>query len=132
MQNYFMEIDLLIRYNREHLNSLDKRLASQMDKISMEAKEFIIAFCENWDESIREKGLLSDYDKTAELLKEMLEKYGVLPGFCSTVIFSDFKHFLDVQAREKDNDWYKSKAQGQILNDIQVMHYCFKQWCEEE
>lgn len=132
MQNYFMEIDLLIRCNREHLNSLDKQLASQMDKISMEAKKFIIAFCENWDESIREKGLLSDYDKTAELLKEMLEKYGVIPGFDSTEIFSDFKHFLDVQAREKDNDWYKAKAESTILNDIQVLHYCFEQWREEE
>lgn len=132
MQNYFREIDLLIRCNREHLNSLDKRLASQMDKISMEAKEFIIAFCEKWDESIREKGLLSDYDKTAELLKEMLGKYDVIPGFGSTVIFSDFKHFLDVQAREKDNDWHKAKAESTILNDIQVLHYCFEQWREEE
>ena len=131
MHNYFREIDLLIRNNRENLNSLDEKLASQLDKISLQAKEFIIAFCENWDECIREKGLLFDYAKTAELIKAMLEKYGVLPGFGSTAICSDFLHFLDVQAREKDNDWHKSKAQGQILNDIQVLHYCFVQWCEE-
>ena len=132
MQNYFREIDLLIRCNREYLNSLDEKLASQLDKVSQQAKDFVIAFCEKWDRCIMEKGVLSDYAKTAELLKGMLEEYGVMPGFSSTIIYSDFKHFLDVQAREKDNDRRKSEAQDHILNDIQVLRYCFAHWCEEE
>lgn len=127
-----IEVDRIIRWYRDDLNHLDERLTPLLPQVSPNAKRFILEFIEAWDAAIIDKGLLSDYSKTAEILQEILDRFLKEYDYPSLVLYSDIKHFLDVQQQEKDNDWYKSKAEDVIFNDIGVLHFCYSNWKETE
>ena len=130
---YFREIDTLIRRFRNSLNCLDLELQPLLKTVSKEAKEFMMSFCEQWDEAIIEdNSFLFDYSKTAIVLNNMQAQHLKQYGYDRTVLCQDIKHFLNVQAREKDNDLHKANAENTVLADIAVMHYCYEYWCDLE
>ena len=99
-----------------------------LSQVSDEAKGFINEFIDKWDNAIIEDGLLSNYATTAKVLCGFIEYYSSYPGFSNTVLYSDIQRFLEVQAKEKDNDWYKSKAEATLLSDIGVLRFCYSFW----
>ena len=128
MQNYLREVDRIILDNRDYLNSLETVLMPLLSKVSDEAKGFINEFIDKWDNAIKEDGLLSNYATTAKVLCIFIEYYSSYPGFSNTILYSDIQRFLEVQAKEKDNDWYKSKAEATVLSDIGVLRFCYSFW----
>lgn len=128
MKSFLQEVDSIIRCYRDDLNSLETRLGPSLFNVSDEAKNFINGFIEKWDTAIRERGLLSNYSTTAEVLSDFIEDYSNCPNFSNTIIYLDIQQFLRLQEKEKDNDWYKSKAEGTILSDIGVLRFCYSFW----
>lgn len=130
MNRISREIDHVIRFYRDDPNNLDKKLLPHLNKISAEVKGYIISFCEEWDRAIREKNLLSSgYDNMACVLNELLTHFELSEGFDGSVLISDIKHFIFVQNLEKDNEWNTANAEQIVLNDVNVLHYCYEQWC---
>ena len=130
---YFWEVDTLIRRFRNNLNCLDLELQPLLKTVSKEAKEFMMSFCEQWDEAIIEdNSFLFDYSKTAIVLNNMQAQHLKQYGYDRTVLCQDINHFLNIQAREKDNDLQKSNAENTVLEDIDVMHYCYVHWRDLE
>ena len=130
---HFREVDMLIRRFRNNLNCLDLELQPLLKTVSKEAKEFMMSFCEQWDEAIIEdNSFLFDYSKTAIVLNNMQAQHLKQYGYDRTVLCQDIKHFLNIQAREKDNDLRKSNAGNTVLEDIAVMHYCYAHWRDLE
>ena len=130
---HFREVDMLIRRFRNNLNCLDLELQPLLKTVSKEAKEFMMSFCEQWDEAIiGDNSFLFDYSKTAIVLNNMQAQYLNQYGYDRTVLCQDIKYFLNIQAREKDNDLQKSNAENAVLEDIDVMHYCYVHWRDLE
>lgn len=130
---HFREVDMLIRRFRNNLNCLDLELQPLLKTVSKEAKEFMMSFCEQWDEAIIEdNSFLFDYSKTAIVLNNMQAQHLKQYGYDRTVLCQDINHFLNIQAREKDNDLQKSNAENTVLEDIDVMHYCYVHWRDLE
>ena len=133
MAKYFREIDAIVQLFRDDLNCLDQKLQPKLKTVSEEAKDFIIDFCENWDDAIiADNSVLLDYEKMAAFFRNIQERYALIDSYGRTQLCRDIEHFLDVQAREKDNDLHKSNAENTVLADIAVMHYCYEYWCDLE
>lgn len=131
LNNYLLEVNYIISHYRDNLNVLETKLEPRLSKVSVEARDFIVSFVEMWGKTIRKEGGLSDYATTAKVIQEILKYYADFPYFTGTVLYADMHHFLDVQKKEKDNDWYKSKAERKIFDDIDVLRFCFITWNEK-
>ena len=127
MISFIKEInDLILRY-RQNEYQFDDELAKQLPHITSEAKMFILDFINAWDEAIRNDGLLSYFETTSTVLKQILDTNAKIPGFVQTLLYKHIQHYLFVQNREKDNDWYKAIAESEILDDVAVLRYCYEQ-----
>ena len=133
MARHFEEIDKIICLFKNDLNCPDQKLRPKLKTVSKEAKDFIINFCEKWDDAIvADNSILFDYEKTAKFFRNIQEQYAPINGYSRTQLCRDIEHFLYVQAREKNNDLHKSNASHVVVTDVEVLHYCFVYWRDLE
>lgn len=90
-------------------------------------KEFIIDFLEHFDEAIRERDLLRNYESTRNELAALRDHYMDCPGFKFSLLRQVMEGTILAIDKEKDNDWQKSKMEGKLNDYVLKMRFIIRE-----
>ena len=102
-------------------------LPSLKNTLEPETREFICDFLEHFDEAIRERGLLRNYESTRNELATLCDHYKDCRGFIFSLLRQVMERTILAIDKEKDNDWQKGDTEGKLNDYVAKMRFLIRE-----